>query len=110
MRQTAVPELTEPAAMLDELGSTAQDVADALRARGIKGVRNTVRFLNPIVRYAHTRVTDVYGIDLIQGDRLRIVFANGQVTEVVVPEPVLRFLDGFHRGDYPDLEMPVGPG
>ena len=96
--------------MLDELGSTAQEVADALRARGIKGVRNTVRFLNPIVRYTHTRVTDVYGIDLIQGDRLRIVFANGQVTEVGVPESVLRFLDAFHRGDYPDLEMPVSPG
>jgi hypothetical protein len=96
--------------MLEELGSTADEVAAALRTRGIKGVRNTVRFLNPIVRYAHTRQVEVYGIDLIQGDRLRIIFANGQVQEVAVPEPVQHFLDNFHRGLYPDLEMTVGPG
>jgi hypothetical protein len=96
--------------MLDALGSTPEEVADALRARGIKGVRNTVRFLNPVVRYAHTQLAGVYGIDLIQGDRLRIVFADGTVSEAPVPDPVLRFLDAFHRGQYPDLEMPVGPG
>ena len=96
--------------MLDELGNTSEMVADALRSRGIKGVRNTVRFLNPIVRYVHALLTDVYGIDLIQGDRMRIVFANGTMSEVEVPGPVLRFLDEFHRGQYPDLEMPTGPG
>ena len=96
--------------MLEELGNTPDAVANTLRASGIKGVRNTVRFLNPVVRYAHTRAADVYGIDLIQGDRLRIVFANGSVTEEAVPDPVLRFLDAFHRGQYPDLEMPTGPG
>jgi hypothetical protein len=46
----------------------------------------------------------------MQVDRLRIVFADGRVTEVPVPEAVLRFLDLFHRGAYPDLEMPIGPG
>jgi hypothetical protein len=96
--------------MFDELGTTPGMVADALRARGIQGVRNTVRFLNPIVRYAHSLLTDVYGIDLIQGDRLRIEFANGTTNEVAVPEPVLQFLEQFHRGQYPDLEMPTGPG
>ena len=96
--------------MFEVLGNTADEVAAARRQGGIKGVRNTVRFLNPVVRYAHTRLADVYGIDLIQGDRLRIVFANGQVREVAVPEPVQRFLDNFHRGQYPDLEMPAGPG
>lgn len=96
--------------MLDALGRTPDEIADSLRARGIKGVRNTARFLNPIVRYVYSVTTDVYGIDLIQADRLRIVFANKQVTEVPVPEAVLAFLDLFHRGQYPDLEMPVGPG
>lgn len=96
--------------MLEELGSTADEVAATLRAKGIKGVRNTVRFLNPVVRYAYTRQAEVYGIDLIQGDQLRIVFANGQVQEVAVPEAVQRFLDNFHRGQYPDLEMTAGPG
>jgi hypothetical protein len=96
--------------MLDQLGSTPDEVADTLRTLGVKGVRNTVRFLNPIVRYAHTRLTGVYGIDIILGDRLRIVFANGQASEVAVPEAVQRFLDNFHRGQYPDLELPIGPG
>ena len=96
--------------MLDELGRTPDEVADALRRLGIKGVRNAARFLNPIVRYAHTRVTDTYGIDLMNESRLRIVFADGRVEEIAVPEPVLRFLDNFHRGQYPDLEMPSGPG
>ena len=96
--------------MFDELGQTPDEVADALRASGIKGVRNTVRFLNPIVRYAHSRIADAHGIDLIQGDKLRIEFANSEVTEVTVPGPVLRFLDRFHEGHYPDLEMPAGTG
>ena len=96
--------------MLDVLGRTPDEVADSLRTRGIKGVRNTARFLNPIVRYAHTITTGVYGIDLIRADRLRIVFASGRVVEVPVPEAVLEFLDLFHRGHFPDLEMPVGPG
>jgi hypothetical protein len=96
--------------MFEELGRTPEEVAYTLRAAAIRGVRNTVRFLNPVVRYAHTLLNDVYGIDLIQGDRLRIVFANGTVQEVAVPDPVLRFLDDFHRGRYPDLEMHPGPG
>ena len=95
--------------MLDALGKTADEVADTLRAAGIKGVRNTVRFLNPVVRYAHSRLADVYGIDLIQGDKMRIEFANGTVSEVEVPQPVLRFLDAFHAGRYPDLELPAAP-
>jgi hypothetical protein len=96
--------------MLDELGRTPDEVANALRQRGVRGVRNTARFLNPIVRYAYTLNPDVYGIDLTLVDRLRIVFADGRVTEVPVPDAVLGFLDLFHRGSYPDLEMPSGPG
>ena len=96
--------------MLEELGRTPDEVAATLRAHGIDGVRNTARFLNPIVRYANTVTTGAYGIDLTQGDRLRIVFADGRTIEVPVPDAVLKFLDLFHRGHYPDLEMPLGPG
>jgi hypothetical protein len=96
--------------MFDQLGTTPDQVGDALRARGIRGVRNTARFLNPIVRYAHTCVTDAYSIDLTQPDRLRIVFADGRTDELAVPEAVLQFLDNFHRGLYPELEMATDPG
>jgi hypothetical protein len=96
--------------MLDELGRTPDEVADALRACGIKGVRNTVRILNPIVRYVTARVPEARAIDLILVDRLRIIFASGEATEEPVPQAVLEFLEMFHRGAYPDLEMPIGPG
>jgi hypothetical protein len=96
--------------MLDALGNTPEEVAFALRTRGIRGIRNTVRFLNPIVRYAYSMSEGVYGIDIIQRDKLRIVFADEQVTEVPVPPAVQEFLEEFHRGRYPDLEMPIGTG
>jgi hypothetical protein len=96
--------------MFDQLGTTPDQVAESLRTRGIRGVRNTARFLNPIVRFAHTCAINAYSIDLIQADRLRIVFADGRTDELPVPEPVLQFLDNFHRGLYPDLEMATDPG
>ena len=96
--------------MLDELGCTPDEVAESLRARHIRGVRNTVRILNPIVRYVLTRTADTASVDLIKGDRLRIEFASGRVSEFAVPDAVLQFLDRFHRGEYPDLEMPTDPG
>jgi hypothetical protein len=96
--------------MLDALGSTPDQVAESLRAQGIKGIRNTVRNLNPIVRYARSITTDTYGIDIIQGDKLRIIFASGQMTEIPVPHAVQEFIDLFNRGRYPDLELPVGTG
>ena len=80
--------------MFEELGQTPDEIAASLRTRGIDGVRNAVRFLNPIVRYASSLIPDVYGIDLILVDRLRIEFASKRVREVEVPAAVLEFLDG----------------
>ena len=94
--------------MLDRLGNSPDDVADALRQAGIRGVRNTVRFLNPVVRYAQAQLPRARDMDLIDPWRLRIVFANGFVNEVPVPDAVRGFLERFHRGRYPDLEMPAG--
>ena len=96
--------------MLDRLGPTPEAVAETLRAAGVKGVRNTVRILNPLVRYVLTTTPGAKEMDLILGDRLRTVFADGRATEERVPDAVLRFLESFHRGEYPDLEMPTDPG
>ena len=92
--------------MFERLGNSPEEVASALKSEGIQGVRNTVRFLNPIVRYAKGFLDGSAEIDLISGDRLRIVFATGEINEVAVPLPVQQFLEAFHRGDYPDLELP----
>lgn len=96
--------------MFEPLGATPGEVAEALRDRGILGVRNTVRFLNPVVRYAQSLLKDVYDVDIIRGNVLRIEFADRSVQEVAVPEAVQQFLAAFNRGEHPDLEMPHGQG
>jgi hypothetical protein len=95
--------------MLEELGATPDQVANTFRDLGIRGIRNTVRFLNPLVRYAHRRVEGAIAIDVILGDRLRMVSATGRSRLIEIPAPVLQFLEQFHQGAYPDLELPIGP-
>ncbi len=98
---------TELTRILTELGETPDDVAASLRAAGIKGVRNTVRFLNPVIRYCQSQLRiDEYALDLIQKKMLRMLLPNGTRVEVVVPPPVHEFLLAFHSGGHPDLELP----
>ena len=92
--------------MFDRLGGTPQEVADALQACGIQGVRNTMRFLNPIIRYAAGRIEGAADLDLIAGDRMRVLLTSGEIQEFTVPEPVRQFLEAFHQGAYPELELP----
>jgi hypothetical protein len=42
-----------------------------------------------------------------EGTVLRLQL-GGKLREVPPPVPVQVFLDGFHRGLYPDLEAPAG--
>lgn len=93
--------------VLQKLGATADEVAAALRVRGVQGVRNTVRFLNPIVRYVQAQVVGVQGCDVIQRDRIHIDLRAGQVEEVPLPRAVQEFLEAFDRGLYPDLHLPA---
>ncbi len=98
----------ELGAMLKELGETPDEVATALKANGIRGVRNAARFLNPIVRYAQGQVmVDALGLDVMQGDTLRLIFHDGRKEETPLPPTVRKFLDAFNVGKYPDLELPA---
>ena len=99
--------VTRNGEMLDDLGRTSDEVASTLRSRGIVGVRNTVRILNPIVRDVYSLIPNAYSIDLIQYNQLRIEFASRDHSEVKVPAAVLEFLARFNEGYYPDLEMPT---
>jgi hypothetical protein len=92
--------------MLKALGKTADEVASALRSQGIQGVPNTIRFLNPIVRYVQGQVTDVRSAHLVNND-LTIDFADGRVQREALPPAVADFLDAFNRGHYPDLILPL---
>jgi len=89
--------------ILQSLGGSADAVADTLRREGVRGVRNTVRFLNPIVCFVQRQVT-AKDVDVMQGDRLRITNADGTMEEAILPGTVVDFLRAFNQGAYPDLE------
>ena len=92
--------------MLQDLGNTADDVAAVLKAHKIQGVRNTVRILNPIVRYIGALVPDTREMDLIEEGTLRIQFLSGSIQRVALPEAVREFLGAFNASAYPELELP----
>lgn len=96
-----------PAESLKSLGDTADEVTQALRKNGVKGVRNTVRFMNPVVRFVQTQLRDdALHMHVVLGDMLHLIFPNGQSQVIPLPRPVIDFLAAFNRGDYPDLELP----
>lgn len=90
------------------LGGSADEVAAHLKASGIQGVRHTVRFLNPIVRYVQGRLhvdTVAVGLDVMEGHTLRLTMHDGQPIEVPLPQPVIDFLTAFNQAAYPDVEI-----
>jgi hypothetical protein len=96
--------ITDLHAVLVQLGSCGDEVADALRANRVQGVRNTARFLNPVVRYVKQALGyRELAADMITDSTLRL-HIRGQ--EVQLPESVMQFLTAFNRGAYPDLELP----
>lgn len=94
--------------VLDNLGHTSDDIAHRLLDLGVCGVRNTVRFHNPLVRYLQAEFMDHFQtkvfMDVIKGDILRILFLNGEKQEVALADATVDFLEGFDRGYYPELE------
>ena len=98
----------ELAKILSDMGETAATVALTLRGAGVQGVRNTVRFLNPVVRYCQAQLRlDDYSLGLIHRDILRMSLPNGRTVEVQLPPSVRNFLDAFNRGAFPDLVLPA---
>jgi hypothetical protein len=63
-----------------------REEATPLKAKGIQGVRNAARFLNPVVRYAQGRVkVDALGLDVTKGDTLSLIFHDGRKEEAALP-------------------------
>jgi hypothetical protein len=103
---------SELGSILQGMGNAADEIAATLRAAGIHGVRNTARFLNPIVRYCQAHLMgDRCAMDLMQPGIMRIrlpdaVPRDAVPIEVPLPAPVAQFLELFNHGAYPDLELP----
>jgi hypothetical protein len=94
--------------LLSGLGDTASDVAVNLRASNVSGVRNTARFLNPIVRYCQSWLRrDDHSLDITQPGTLRIAFPDDSTLEVPLPPAVQEFLTAFNNGQHRDLELPA---
>ena len=97
---------SDVAKLLQDLGNTPAEVASALRVKGIQGVRNTVRTLNPVVRYVLSLAADVWNLNIVEGNTLSMNFRDGRKRTVALPGAVKQFLDAFNRGAYPELELP----
>jgi hypothetical protein len=96
----------ELGSLLLRVGNAADEIAITLRDGGIKGARNTARFLNPIVRYCQMHlIVDRYTLDVMQRGIMRITLPNEMPVNVPLPSPVMEFLDAFNRGAYPCLEL-----
>jgi hypothetical protein len=62
--------------VLRQLGDSPAEIAATLKAHEIRGVRNTVRFLNPIVRYVqHALGIGPFSVDLTEPETLRVAVA-----------------------------------
>ncbi len=90
--------------LLERTGDTPDEVAAALRAARVKGLRDSTWFMNPVVRSLN-RSLDVGGkLEVGAGGAVLSLLLDGKLREVPLPLPMQVFLDGFHRGLYPDLE------
>jgi hypothetical protein len=91
--------------ILAQLGDSADEIAMALKAHEIQGVRNTVRFLNPIVRYVQQALSiGLFNVDLTEPETLRVALDDTNI-RTGLRQPIKDFLRAFDEGAYPELEM-----
>jgi hypothetical protein len=89
---------------LEEMGSTPEQVAATVRAAGVHGVRDSTSFMSPVVRCLNRSLNIGGRLEVGAGGAVLRLLYEGKLREVPLPMPVQVFLDGFHRGLYPDLE------
>jgi hypothetical protein len=92
--------------MLDGMGSTPDQVAGTLRQARVQGMRDSPSFMNPVVRYLNRSLNIGGRLEVGTGGTVLRLQLGGKVREAPLPLSVQAFLDGFHRGLYPDLELP----
>lgn len=108
---TAMKNVKHLEQLLANMGHNADAVAATLKVNGVMGVRNTVRYLNPVVRHVQAQLRlDDFTLDVMQRDgrqvhTLRLSLPNGITHEVELPGPVREFLEAFNAGAHAELEM-----
>jgi hypothetical protein len=97
------------AALLGRMGQTPEQVAAGLRAAGVRGLRDSTSFMNPVVRHVNRNLSVGGRLEVGAGGTVLRLQLDGKLREVPLPVAVQVFLDGFHRGLYPDLEAAPPP-
>lgn len=91
--------------LLTTLGASPDEINAALRSAGVRARRFNTTFDNPIVRYLYRHV-DIGGrLDIPLGSSVLTIAREGTWLSISLPEPVRDFLDRFHDGQYPQLEL-----
>jgi hypothetical protein len=91
--------------LLAAMGDTPDAVANAIRSRGVRGMRDSPSLFNPVVRYLNRALAVGSRLEVgVSGTVLRLQLA-GKVREVPLPPAVQEFLRAFHEGRFPDLEQ-----
>lgn len=91
--------------LLDRLGTTSTDVAQALLAAGCNGARNECGTC-PIAVYLLR--SDLGALEVeVSESQIRVTSHDGTVVETDTPEPVGRFITGFDFGHFPLLVKAV---
>lgn len=91
--------------VLETMGATAAEVATTLRAERVQGMRDSSSFMNPVVRHLNRTLNIGGRLEVGAGGTTLRLFLDGKVKQVTLPGAVQEFLEGFHRGLYPDLEL-----
>jgi len=90
--------------ILAGMGSTPDQVAETLLHARVQGMRDSTSLMNPVVRLLNRTLNIGGRLEVGAGGTLPRLQLEGKVKEVPLPVAVQVFLDGFHRGLYPDLE------
>lgn len=99
--------------LFEQLGGSAEEVADSLGRHGVSGRQASdtqcplARYLNAVLGTEH----HVKGVDVgSRVVRIRVRWPWSPPIFVTLPSPVGRFVNDFDRGQFPDLvESPAPP-
>jgi hypothetical protein len=93
--------VSDPVEFLRSLGSTSTEVAESLRAMGVKAERETC-YRCPIA----VVLVDELGMDVddIEVDGKTASFQDAERPSLHLPGAVRKFIDEFDNGSYPFLE------
>src|SRR5262245_12220451 len=97
--------LDQVAASLRCMGDTAGEVHWTLLRLSIRGIRGATTFANPVLRYLLRRRDHAGDYEIPFHSQELIVRLDRQQFTLLLPLAVTEFLERFHEGLYPNIEV-----